>query len=86
MPDVGEQHSVAGQVTADLDEMARPDAVGPATSTAMGLVSGSLADSQDERVSYRPLEFPVVIAGLVCVLGCCVADICGGAHLPCALP
>jgi hypothetical protein len=47
-----------------MDQPARPAAVGLAHSTAMGLVSDSLADRQGERVPDGPLEFPVVIASL----------------------
>jgi hypothetical protein len=44
-----------------MDQPTRLAAVSPAHSTAMHLVSDSLADRQDERVPDGPLEFPVVI-------------------------
>ena len=68
-----------------MDQPARPAAVGLAHSTAMGLVSDSLADRQDERVPDGPLEFPVMIASLASVPGFRFADILAGAHLRCAL-
>src|SRR5881409_3541151 len=62
VPDVGEQCAVAGQVAADMGKPARLAAVDPGTGLAVRLRRCSLADGEDERVPYGPLELPVVIA------------------------
>ena len=64
---------------------ARAAAVSLAHSTAMHLVSDSLADRQDERVLDGPLEFPVVIVSLAGVLGFRFSGVFAGAHVRCAL-
>jgi hypothetical protein len=68
-----------------MDQPARPAAVSCAHSTAMHLVSDSLADRQDERVPDSPLEVPVVIANLAGVPGVRFSGVFAGAHLRRAL-
>jgi hypothetical protein len=72
---------VTGQVAGEMDQPAWPAAVGIPHSTAMRLVSDSLAYRQDRRVPDSPLEFPVVIASLACLLGFRFADVFASAHV-----
>jgi hypothetical protein len=68
-----------------MDQPARPAAVSLAHSTAMHLISDSLADRQDERVPDGPLEFPVVIVSLAGMPGVRFSGVFAGAHVRCAL-
>jgi hypothetical protein len=64
-----------------MDQPTRLAAVSPAHSTAMHLVSDSLADRQDERVPDGPLEFPVVIVSPADVPGFRFSGVFAGTHL-----
>jgi hypothetical protein len=48
VPDIGKQRAVAGQVAGDMAQFAPPGAVDPAASLPKSLVSGPLADGEDQ--------------------------------------
>ena len=70
-PYVAEQCAVTGQVGGGANGSALSSAARLGPGAPERLVSGSLADGQDECVRYGPDQFPVpiVVVGLVCLRG-----------------